>query len=386
MTGVRATVTALSTAAMTVSTLQQFVLGALGPVLVVELGMVPWQLGALVATGFGVATLLSLPAGALVDRIGPRRSLVMLFTLSAAALAVLAVARSPWWVAAGVSLGGVPLALANPSTNKLIRSTVEFTARGAVTGWKQSGVQLGAFVAGAPLTAVASVVSWRWGVAVLGVLSLLGARAATRLAVGNPRPAGQVGGPVSARVVGLAGFTLVLGLGMAPVNTFLALYGTDRLNLDPPVAGWLVALMGLLGIAGRVLWSRVANSSSDPVQVLPRLALGAACAVGLVAAAEVVPWSVWPGAIGLGIFAVAGYAVSMVAVMRAAPELVDGRAAALVSAGFFAGFAVGPPAAGLLAQHAGYAWMWCAVALAFLVSGLVGVAVAVVTPAPGDRG
>ncbi len=371
-TRVQTTVTALSMAAMAVSTLQQFVLGALGPVLVAELGIVPWQLGALVASGFAVATLLSVPVGALVDQIGPRRSLVVLFLLSAVALAVLAVAQSPWWVAAGVGLGGVPLALANPATNKLIRSTVEFAARGAVTGLKQSGVQLGAFVAGAPLAAAAAVVSWRWGVAMLGMLSLLGAWATTRLAVGDPLPAGPARGSVSGRIVGLAVFTLVLGLGMAPVNTFLALYGSERLDLAPPVAAWLVALMGLLGITGRVTWSQIANRSPDPARVLPRLALGAACAVGLVAAAEVAPWLVWPGAIGLGIFAVAGYAVAMVAVMHAAPEKVDGRAAAFVAAGFFGGFAVGPPVAGLLAQIVGYAWMWCAVALTFLAASLVG--------------
>jgi len=372
MTRVQTTVTALSVAAMAVSTLQQFVLGALGPVLVAELGMVPWQLGALVTSGFAVATLLSFPVGALVDQIGPRRSLVALFLLSAVALAVLAVARSPWWVAAGVALGGVPLALANPATNKLIRSTVEFAARGAVTGVKQSGVQLGAFVAGAPLAATAAVVSWRWGVAVLGMLSLLGAWATIRLPVGDPLPPGPARRSASGRVLGLAVFTLVLGLGMAPVNTFLALYGSERLDLAPPVAAWLVALMGLLGIIGRVTWSRIANRSPDPARVLPRLALGAACAVGLVAAAEIAPWLVWPGAMGLGIFAVAGYAVAMVAVMHAAPEKVDGRAAALVATGFFGGFAVGPPIAGLVAQIVGYTWMWCAVALAFLAASLVG--------------
>ena len=369
---------------MTMSTLQQFILGALGPVLVVELGMLPWQLGALVAAGFGVATLLSLPAGALVDRIGPQRSLVVLFVLSATTLAVLAVARSPWWLAAGVALGGVPLALANPSTNKLIRGTVESDARGAVIGWKQSGVQLGAFVAGGPLAAVASVISWRWGVAVLGALSLLGAWAATRLVVRTPNPARRASGPLGARVVGLAGFTLALGLGMAPVNTFLALYGAERLHLDPPAAGGLVGLMGLLGIAGRRLWSQVANRSTDPVRLLPWLSFGATCAVGLVAAAEGTPWLGWLGAVGLGIFAVAGYAVSMVAVMHAATERVDGRSTAVVSAGFFAGFAIAPPTAGLLAQHAGYRWMWGAVALTFLVSSLIGATLALATPTPSS--
>jgi nitrate/nitrite transporter NarK len=111
-------VTAVSTAAMAVSMLQLFVLGALGPVLIAEFGVAEWQLGALVAVRFGVATLLSLPAGSLVDRVGPQRSLVGLFLVSAVALTVLAVAGSAWWIAAGVALGGVPQALANPATTR----------------------------------------------------------------------------------------------------------------------------------------------------------------------------------------------------------------------------------------------------------------------------
>ncbi|MEV0674921.1 MFS transporter [Actinosynnema sp. NPDC050436] len=367
-------VTVLSTAAMAVSMLQLFVLGALGPVLVTESGVARWQLGVLVAAGFGVAALLSLPVGALVDRIGPRRSLVGLFALSAGALAVLAVARSPWWVAAGVALGGVPQALANPATNKLIMASVGPAERGAVTGWKQSGVQLGAFVAGVPLAGVASVVDWRWGVAVLAALCLVGALVSARLPVGAAPGAarGPVGG-VGDRVAALAGFSLALGFGLASVNTYFALYGVDRLGLAAPVAAWLIAVMGVLGIAGRVVWSGAAGRAADPASVLPRLALGAAGSVGLVLAAEWASWLVWVGAVGIGVFAVSGNAVSMVAVMRAVPQRAAGRAAAVASSGFFGGFALGPPVTGLVVQHAGYPWLWGVVGVAFLVSAAVAV-------------
>ncbi|MEU4806147.1 MFS transporter [Actinosynnema sp. NPDC023587] len=369
-------VAVLSTAAMAVSMLQLFVLGALGPVLVAGSGLARWQLGVLVAAGFGVAALLSLPVGALVDRIGPKRGLVWLFALSAVSLGVLAVARSPWWVAVGVALGGVPQALANPATNKLVLAAVEPAARGSVTGWKQSGVQLGAFVAGVPLAGAAAVVDWRWGVAVLAVLCLVGAAVAARLPVGvPPRKAGGPVGGVGDRVAVLAGFSLALGFGLASVNTYFALYGVDRLGLAAPVAAWLIAVMGVLGIAGRVVWSGAAGRADDPAAVLPWLALGAAGSVGLVAAAEWWPWSVWLGAVGIGVFAVSGNAVSMVAVMRAVPQRAAGRAAAVASAGFFGGFALGPPVTGLVVQHAGYGWLWSAVGSAFLVSAAVAVRV-----------
>ncbi|GHH27859.1 MFS transporter [Lentzea cavernae] len=360
--------TAVSTAAMAVSMLQLFVLGALGPVLIAELGVAEWQLGALVAAGFGVAAVLSLPAGALVDRIGPQRGLVGLFLVSAVALTVLAVAGSAWWIAAGVALGGIPQALANPATNKVIMAAVAPEHRGPVTGWKQSGVQLGAFVAGVPLAGAAAVVDWRWGVGVLAVLCVAGAVASARLAVPVPPARSGPAGVVGQRVRALAAFSVALGFGLASVNTFFALYGVQRLDLSAPVAAWLLAVMGLAGIAGRVWWSGAAGRADDPAAVLPSLGLGAVVSVAVVALADGAHWLVWFGAAGIGVFAVSGNAVSMVAVMRAVPQKLAGRAAAVASAGFFGGFAAGPPVTGLVVSRAGYTWLWVVVGVAFAVA------------------
>jgi predicted MFS family arabinose efflux permease len=361
---------------MAVSMLQLFVLGVLGPVLVTDFGVAEWQLGALVAAGFAVATLLSLPAGSLVDRVGPQRSLIGLFVVSAVALTVLAVAGSVWWIAVGVALGGVPQALANPATNKVVLASVAPEHRGSVTGWKQSGVQLGAFVAGVPLASAAAVVDWRWGVGVLAVLCLVGAAATARLTVPAPPATSGPGDGVGDRVRALAAFSLALGFGLASVNTFFALYGVERLELSAPVAAWLIAVVGLVGIAGRVWWSGAAGKADDPAAVLPLLGLGAVVSVAVVALADGAHWLVWFGAAGIGVFAVAGNAVSMVAVMRAVPQELAGRAAAVASAGFFCGFAVGPPVTGLVVSQAGYTWLWVTVGVAFAVAAGIALLVA----------
>ncbi|MCP2268130.1 putative arabinose efflux permease, MFS family [Actinokineospora diospyrosa] len=363
--------TVVSTAAMAVSMLPLFVLGALGPVLVAEFGLAQWHLGALVAGGFGVAAVLSLPAGALVDRVGAGRSLVGLFVVGAAVLGVIVVAPSAWVVAVGVALGGVPQALANPATNKVILAVVEPAHRGRVTGWKQSGVQVGAFVAGVPLAAIASIVDWRWGVAALALLCLAVAPVARMPVPHSPPKAG--GGELGSRVPALAVFSLALGFGLASVNTYFVLYGVDRLGLSAPVAAWLIAVMGVLGIAGRVLWSGAAGRADDSASVLPVLALGAAGSIAVVAVADALPWLVWVGAVGVGVFAVSGNAVSMVAVMRAVPPASAGRAAAVASAGFFGGFALGPPLTGLVLHAAGYPWLWVCVGAAFLAAAAVAV-------------
>ncbi|MYT24460.1 MFS transporter, partial [Streptomyces sp. SID7760] len=130
---------------MAFSMLQLFLLGAFGPRLVDESVCSPTLLGLTTTIGFGAATLLSPVGGRVVDRTGPRRSLVALLLVSAAALALIGAAPGPGLLLAAVALGGLPQALANPATNKAILAAVPPGRRGSVTGMKQSGVQLGAF-------------------------------------------------------------------------------------------------------------------------------------------------------------------------------------------------------------------------------------------------
>ncbi|MGW9073557.1 MFS transporter, partial [Streptomyces yangpuensis] len=128
--------TALLTGAMAFSMLQLFLLGALGPRLVSELGLSPALLGLTTTIGFGTAAALSPAGGRIVDRIGPRRSLAALLLLSAAALALIGAAPGAGLLLAAVALGGVPQALANPATNKAVLRAVPPARRGAVTGLK----------------------------------------------------------------------------------------------------------------------------------------------------------------------------------------------------------------------------------------------------------
>lgn len=351
---------------------QLFLLGALGPHLVRDLGLREWQLGALAASGFAVAAVLSIPIGSVVDRVGHVRALAVLFLLCATALAVAASAGNGWWLLAGVVIGSVPQALANPVTNKLIAAAVPPARRGAAIGWKQSGVQLGAFVAGLPLSLVATVTSWRLGVALLAVATLAAAVAAGRLRLSGAVPApAKTDGSTTKRIVALAVFSVALGVGLATVNTFLTLYGHQRLDLSDGVAGALVASLGVAGIAGRVCWGRVAGALGDPTRLLPWLALGAAASGALLLLADAARPLVWLGALGIGVFGMSANAVSMIAVVAEVPRAAAGRAAAVVSTGFFAGFAVGPACGGVLVDRLGYGWMWTGVAAAFVVAAAI---------------
>jgi MFS family permease len=102
------------------------------------------------------------------------------------------------------------------------------------------------------------------------------------------------------------------------------------------------------------------------------LALCAAIAAGALWLSSEVPIAglalVWAGTIGVGATAVAANAVSMLIVINDRRFGSVGHASALASCGFFAGFAVSPPLAGLLADTAGFGATWALVVAAFLLA------------------
>ncbi|MFC8451447.1 MFS transporter [Kitasatospora sp. NPDC057223] len=353
---------------MAFSMMQLFLVGALGPRLVGELGVSRTELGLTTTAGFGVAALLSPVAGRLVDRVGPRRCVVALLLLAAVSLTLIGAAPGAAWLLAAVALGGLPQALANPATNKVILAAFPAERRGAVTGWKQSGVQFGAFAAGLPLSLLAAGVGWRGAVWTAAAAAAGAAVWAARTLPADPLRLPGAGGRAGAAgsvVRRLAGFSVLLGCGISSVNTYLALFGSQRLGLSATVAALPVAVLGLSGIAGRVGWSRAADGEGRAEALPTLLALGAVGAALLLAAAVLLHLLVWPGVVAVGAFAVSANAVSMVLVMRRSAPGRAGQDSALVAAGFFAGFAVGPPAFGAVVSLAGYGPGWLLVACEF---------------------
>ena len=170
----------------------------------------------------------------------------------------------------------------------------------------------------------------------------------------------------------LLGFSVLLGAGIAAVNTYSALYATEELRLADQPAAALVAALGVTGILGRIGWSRVVSPDRPAGVVLGPLAAGAVLAAGVLLAAQFLGAALaWIGVLGIGAFAVAANAVSMLAVTALSTPEQTGRNSALVSAGFFGGFALGPPAFGLLAELGGYPLAWSLVAVEFTAAALV---------------
>jgi predicted MFS family arabinose efflux permease len=366
----RIAVPTVLTAAMTFSMLPLFLLGALAPALIREFHLVRPLLGVLVTAGFGVAALLSLVIGPVVDAFGARRSVITLCTVSAIALTVFATATHYAVLVLAVAVAGVPQALANPSTNKIIATTVAPRRRALLIGIKQSGVQLGAFAAGLPLAWLAEVLDWRVAVGVAACFALVFAAACLLLPAdpSPPRaPALTVSFSAGPTVWWLLGFSVLLGSGIAAINTYVALFAVQELGVTALVAAALVAVLGVTGILGRVGWSRVVSANRPPATVLvPLCSAAVLAALSLLLAPYAWAGLVWVGVLGTGGFAVASNALSMLAVVASSTPQRTGRDSALVSAGFFGGFAVGPALFGLLVEvTGGYPAAWALVAVEF---------------------
>ncbi|WFE53148.1 MFS transporter [Micromonospora sp. WMMD1155] len=361
--------TGVATAAMATSMTALYATSALAPFLVADLGLSRTAVGALVTVSFAVAAGVSLIAGHLIDLGGARRGLLALCVAVLVALLGASVAPGYGWLLVAVAVAGLGQALANPATNVLVAGAVPPQRRGSAIGVKQAGVQLAAFACGLVLPAVATLADWRVALRVSALVPL-----ATVIAVWWWVPAAarratagswwRLSAPTG-WLTWLVAFSLLLGTGLAAVNTYLPLYATQRLGLGTGVGGALLAAFGVTGLLARVWWGRWADRSAEVAVALVWLAAAAVVGVLLVLSADHL-WAglVWVGAVVVGGSATAANALSMLMVLRHGKAL--GQASGLVSVGFFGGFVVGPTTVGWCADAGGWGAAWLVVAAVFV--------------------
>jgi predicted MFS family arabinose efflux permease len=366
------------TVAMAVATFLQFALGALGPFITEDLEISRTQLGALTTALYGVGGALSPVGGPLADRFGGRRTLLALCVAAGCSALLGAAAPTYLLLALAVGVGGIALSVVNPATNKLLAQYVDPSRQGVVTGVKQSGVQIGAFVAGVTLPPIAGVLGWRSAMAMSAALAAGCALAALAVVPAHEARQHEVrlggGGRLGPAVNRLAVYALLMGAGAGAASVFLPLYGVERLDLTKSVAGQVASLLGLAGVVGRLLLGRAADRSRTPVTVtLGWLAVAGIGATLLLMAAESAgAWLLWVGAAAFGATAVAWNTLGMLSIVRGVEHHLAGRASGRVLLGFYGGFVVGPVAFGWSVDEAGsYVPGWLGVCGSFVLAAVV---------------
>jgi predicted MFS family arabinose efflux permease len=371
----RPALTLLLAFAMGVASVVTFIIGALAPFMVDELGLSRTSLGLLATGMIGVAAVLSPLAGYLVDRLGGRPMLLLIFAATAAGLLGMAAAGSYGWLIAGAAVAGIGSAMGNPATNQLISRYVPRGSQGSVIGVKQSGVQGATFLAGLLLPSIGAALGWRRAMAVSALPVLVGLAGTFLIVPAAPpvpraqareREAGH-----TALVARLSVYGCLMGIGVSALGSYAVLYGVEVLGLSASASGLAIALLGLAGVVSRIVWARRIEQGASASVSLVLMAAGGAVSVALIwLAQDAGSWLLWVGALGFGATATAWNAVGNLVLVRVLPAAVAGRMAGILQGGFYAGFAAGPAGFGLLVDATGsYGAGWSMVLVALVAAG-----------------
>lgn len=375
--------TMLLALAMGAASVAAFIIGTLAPFLTADLGLSKASLGLLATGTIAVAAALSPLAGYLVDRLGGRSMLALIFAVTAAGLTGMALAGTFGWLLVAAAVAGVATALGNPATNQLISQHIPRGVQATVLGIKQSGVQAAGFVTGLVLPTLATTLGWRRALAVSTLPWLLGLATTFLIVPGSGRVPAATPAPAPAAtgaapgVAGLTVYGALMGVGVSAVGAYTVLYAVEELGMSVAAGGLAVALVGLAGVVSRIAWARRIERGTSAWAALVAMALGGAAAVGLIwVARQVGPWLLLAGALAFGATATAWNAVGNLVLIRELPASVAGRMAGVLQGGFYGGFAVGPACFGALVDLTrSYAAGWSMVMAALgLAAGLLGLA------------
>jgi len=338
-------------------------LGILATFIIDDLGITRSAFGVVLAVINIAGALLSPVAGPVTDRVGGKVALVGLFTIAGVTFLTLGATAAYAMLFVSVIIGAFAQAMGNPATNKLIAEQLPAGERGVITGVKQSGVQVGIFLGGVSLPAIATALGWRGAYLIVAALPILGAVAALLIVPGSTRRrVTRVRREKSALPAGigwLSSYGFLIGFSGA-VTFFLPLFVEEEVGLSPIIGGFVAATVAFTAVPGRIIWGRHAERRGAYRRALVAMAWSSIAAAVLFAVAG--PWSpllLWPAAVLVGVGSSSWNSVGMLAVMHDAGPEVTGRASGVVMFGFLAGLGMAPPIFGATVDATGgYRLMW----------------------------
>ncbi len=345
----------------------------LAPIIAADLSLPAKLIGVFVGILYTGSMAGSLASGGFIERFGAIRvSQVCLLFCAAGVATVVAGAAPPSALVALLTIAPVMIGFGygpiTPASSHVLARTAPRSRMALTFSIKQTGVPIGAALAGATLPGIALALGWRAtfvGVAALGVaiailaestratldadripsrtLSLDGVVAPLRLVFSTP----------ALIELALSGF--IYAATQICLGSFLVVYLTETLRVSLIAAGLALTVTNLGGIVGRIGWGAVADH-----WLRPRTLLGAiGVASGACAYATAAFGAEWPaGAVlvvcGLfGATAIGWNGVQLAEIARNAPDGRAGTTTAATSFVTFAGVVIGPPTFALLAAVTG---------------------------------
>ncbi len=370
-------VLALMTSAQAGASPIQQALGSLSVALVAAFGLSKAQLGvafSAVLVGCMSCTAIS---GALIDRWGERRILLISSVVMTAALLGTTLSATYPWLVAMMFVYGAGYAASTPAGGRAVLTWFD-RERGLAMGIRQTGVSVGALVGALALPAVAAGAGGYRGAFVLAALIVAVPSAAAyalyRESRGEPayQPtfgaimAGMLQLGSDARLVAVTLTCMALSATQFVVGAFLTITAVSEVRTSAATAGTALAIVFVFAIVGRLGWGALSDVWMDGDRLVP---LAVISAIGGLATAMLA--FIAPGAVVELFVASALLGVSVAGwngLMAAALSEIGGaqRAASALGlglTGIFAASAVAPWLFGVVADATSlsHAWGWVTV-------------------------
>ena len=331
-------------------------MGVLAPELAAELALTPTMLGAIASAFFVSYALLQIPTGMLLDRFGPRRTVIAMFALTVVGVGLFASASTGGAMVFARLLMGAGCAGVFAAAFMVISRFFAADCITSIGGALNSFGMVGTLVATAPLAAL--VVTFGWRASFAGITLLMSAVAVLAIVTIRDYPAGHA---VSYRARSesirtmLAGSLEVLrtpgvlplasaGFALAAGNTLLGIWGGPYLNdvhgLNEVARGTTLSFMAMAGVSGHFLFGQLARRLNTLKWIV---VAGGVCITAITATLAALPE---PTLLTVTILLAAlGFACSFPTILLAharamVPERLIGRGLTTVNTGIMAAIAL----------------------------------------------
>lgn len=342
-----------------------------------DLGLTLTQAGSFLSAYYVGPILMSFPAGALADRWGIRRTLVLGQMVIAAGLTMASAAGTYPALIVLMVLAGFGYGMLNPTSTKAVLAWFPPSQRATVVGLKQVGLPFGGMVGAAVLPVLALALGWRSAVVVAAAGIAAGAAASVLLYRDPPALAAAATAPGESSPMRavlanrdlwlVAVATLIFAALQTVLVAFLVLYLQGMVGLSLLAASRYLVLAQAGGMAGRVVFGVLSDRAFGGRRRLPLAIAGtgsALCTLGLALAGPGVP------AIGLaalclifGIVGIGWNGVQHTLMAELAGPRVAGTAVGFGLALSSIGVTVGPPVFGACVERVGgYRGPWIGLA------------------------
>ena len=342
-------------------------LPVMAPVAAKDLGVSPALVGLYVAITYAGAMFASLTSGSTVGRWGPIRVSQMGLVFCAMGLCLCAL---PWLPAIGlgalmIGLGYGPI---TPASSQILARTTPPSQMALVFSIKQTGVPVGAMMAGAIVPSLMLGVGWQWSLVAVALACVLSAvlseplrkdmddlrQPALRFQMGTlTTPLRMVLEHRALRTMAACSF--MFSMVQMSLTTYLVTYLHDDLAYGMVSAGLLLSVTQMGGIGGRIAWGLVADRWLGAQKTLALLAM--LMAVSALTTALLLPilpiWGVWIVLLMFGASAIGWNGVYLSEVARQAPEGKASVATGGTLSFTFLGVVIGPPLFGALSSAYG---------------------------------